>query len=111
MQIRGKTVLLHEQTVTGKDPFGKNITSESLVEVENVLLEPADYSAIVDELNITGKRLAFILHIPKGDTHNWEDTKVDFYGKTFKTFGPVMEYQEELTPLDWNKRVKVEKFD
>ena len=48
MQIRGKTVLLHEQTVTGKDPFGKNITSESLVEVENVLLEPADYYAIVD---------------------------------------------------------------
>ena len=70
MQIRGKTVLLHEQTVKGKDPFSKNITTESLVEVENVLLEPADYSAIVDEFNITGKRLAFILHIPIGDSFN-----------------------------------------
>lgn len=109
--IKGRTILLHVQTVTGTDLFGKDIKESTTVEVQNVLIQPAEAEDVVSELQLTGKRLAYILHIPKGDTHVWTDTKVEFFGQTFATYGPVMEFQTELVPLDWDRRIKVEKYE
>ena len=58
-----------------------------------------------------GKYIAYILHIPKGDTHNWDDATVEFYGSKWKTYGNEIIYDEDLTPLDWNKQVKVERYE
>lgn len=109
--IKGRTVVLHEMTQTGVDDFNHPIMIESLVEVENVLIEPASNDAILSEIQMTGKRVAYILHIPKGDTHNWKDAVVDFYGQSWKTFGDCLIYDEDLTPLSWNKKVKVESYE
>ena len=109
--IKGKTITLHEMTQTGLDPFGNPEFASTTVNVDNVLIEPASADAVVAELQLNGKHLAYILHIPKGDTHTWTDTKVEFYGKTFNTYGGVMEYDEDMTPLDWNKKVKVEAYE
>lgn len=49
----------------------------------------------------------YTLSIPKGDTHNWEDSVIEFWGKKWKSFGTVIKYQEELVPLEWNGKVKV----
>lgn len=49
----------------------------------------------------------FTLAIPKGDTHNWLDAKVEFFGRTFRTVGYPKEGIDELLPLAWNKQVSV----
>ena len=65
---------------------------------------------VISELNLSGKRIAYVLAIPKGDTHTWEDTEVEFWGMTFKTVGIPTQGIEENLPLSWNKKVKVERY-
>ena len=47
----------------------------------------------------------------KGDTHDWAGCRVDFFGQSFRVFGPSQQYIESLVPLDWNKKVKVERYE
>lgn len=109
--LKGRTILLHEKTQTGVDPFDNPIYTQSNVYVGNVLIEPATNEAVLNEYELNGKHLAYVLHIPKDDTHNWEDTEVEFYGKTWRTYGDCLIYDENLTPLSWNKKVKVERYE
>lgn len=111
MEIKGQTVKLHIKTSSGQDPFGNETFIETIEEVENVLCEPASNDAVVAELQLSGKHVVYILHIPKGDTHNWEDTIVEFNGKTWRTFGDCLIYDEKMTPLSWNKKIKVERYE
>lgn len=108
--IKGRTITLHEMIPDGVDDFNNPIMTENVVEVENVLIEPASNDAILSEIQMSGKHVVYYLHIPKGDTHNWTDAVVDFYGQSWKVFGDALIYDEELTPLSWNKKIKVESY-
>lgn len=108
--MRGITVLLHVKTESGFDEFGAPIYTDEVIPVDNVLIgEPSSDQAMQD-LNLYGKRLAYTLAIPKGDTHIWTDTVVEFFGQTFRTYGEPTQGIESLIPLSWNKKVKVEKY-
>lgn len=108
--LKGITVTLIDKVETGKDPFGNPIYEDKEIEVENVLISPTSSDDIVNQLTLTGKKAIYTLAIPKEDTHNWEDKKVRFFGKTWCTFGESLEGIEELIPLDWNKKVMVEHY-
>lgn len=108
--IKGITVKLHETVQTGTDRLNHPIYSENLVDVPNVLVCPSTSDDLVSELQLSGKRAEYVLCIPKSDKHIWEDRKVDFFGHTWKTLGFVQELIEENTPLDWNKKIKVERY-
>ena len=107
----GITILLYEKTKTGTDNFGRPEYSESVIEVENVIVGEPSAQEIIDTLNLTGKRLAFTLGIPKGDTHTWTDRKVGFFGEVFHVIGPPSQGIDDLIPLAWNKKVQVERFE
>lgn len=66
---------------------------------------------VVNEINLSGKRIAYVLAIPKGDTHTWENTEVEFWGMTFKTVGIPTQGIDDNIPLQWNKKVKVERYE
>ena len=108
--IKGITVLLYEKTQTGVDGFNKPIYKEIAVPVENVLVAPATADDIVSNTDLTGKKVVYTLGIPKGDTHDWKDKKVEFFGETFMTFGFPTKGIDELIPSDWNMKVTVEKY-
>ncbi|MFP7370919.1 hypothetical protein SFC12_02150 [Lactococcus lactis] len=108
--IKGITVTLIDNVETGKDPFGNPIYEDKKIEVNNVLVSPTSSDDIVNHLTLTGKKAIYTLAIPKGDTHDWEDKKVQFFGKTWRTFGEPLEGIEELIPLDWNMKVMVEHY-
>lgn len=97
-------------TKTGTDPFGKPIYEETDIDVENVLVSPTSTDDIVNQLTLTGKKAVYTLAIPKGDTNDWEDKEVKFFGKRWRTFGFPIEGIEDLIPLDWNKKVMVERY-
>lgn len=109
--MQGITIKLIEKVTTGTDPFGRPIEEETEVEVENVLVSPASAEDVINELSISGKHIVYNMAIPKGDTHVWENTTVEFFGRRFRTVGIPKEGIEELIPLDWNKQISVEVYE
>ena len=106
--IKGITVTLYERTQTGTDPANRPTYTETPIEVENVLVAPLSDDEIIQTLNLTGRRARYQLGIPKGDTHEWENCRVSFFGETWRVIGHPTEGIEALLPLGWNKKVKVE---
>lgn len=109
--IKGITVTLINKQQVGTDPFGAPIYKDVEVDVDNVLVSPASTDDIVNQLNIDGKKTVYTLAIPKGDTNDWEDAEVYFFDKKWRTFGFVTQGIDHLIPLDWNKKVKVERYE
>ena len=111
MQIKGITVTLYEKTQTSVDAFGAPVYTDVPVKIDNVLVAPVSGDEIVNDLDLYGKKAVYQLGIPKGDTHNWENAHVDFFGESWQTFGAPVEGIEDMIPLAWNKKVKVARYD
>ena len=114
-RLKGRTVILYDKVQTGVDPFNHPVYEEHPTEVENVLIgEPTDQE-VLDTLNLTGKRTAYVLGIPKGDFNIWTDRRVelpsDFPPGKYRVIGKPIGGQEELIPLSWNQKARVEKYE
>ena len=107
--IKGITIQLMTRTEKGKDSFGTMQYVEEWVDVHNVLVGEPTTDEVTETLSLTGKKLAYVLAIPKGDTHEWRDRKVRFFGESFRTIGMPTQGIEALIPLSWNKKVRVER--
>lgn len=110
-RLRGISIILYTKNKVGEDEFGAPVYEELPEVVNDVLIGEPEGSDVTDTLNLTGKRLAYTLAIPKGDTHEWRDRKVEFFGRKFRTFGEPVEGIEGMIPLRWNKKVKVERYE
>lgn len=108
--MQGITITLYNRTQTGTDEFNAPIYTETAEQIENVLIGEPSTDDITDTLTLYGKRLAYTLGIPKGDTHTWTDRTVEFFGERFRTIGEPTMGIEHLIPLSWNKKVKVERY-
>jgi len=104
------TIILVDKVETGKDPFGSPIYEDIEMDVNNVLVSPTSSDDVVNQMSLTGKKAVYTLAIPKGDRHDWEDKEVKFFGQRWRTFGVPLEGIEDLIPLDWNKKVMVERY-
>lgn len=109
--IKGITVILVDKISDGVDPFGTPIYRDAEIPVDNVLVTPSTTDDMVNQLNLKGKKAVYTLAIPKGDEHDWEDKEVRFFGQTWRTFGFVTQGIDHLIPLDWNKKVMVERYE
>lgn len=110
MSIKGITVTLVSKQETGKDPFGEPIYEDVKIEVDNVLISPTTSDDIVNQMTLTGKKAVYTLAIPKDDTNIWEDQEVRFFGEKWRVFGIPLQGIDHLIPLDWNKKVMVERY-
>lgn len=108
--IKGITVSLAVKTESGKDSFNAPIYTTEWVNVENVLAEPTSTDDIISDTNLEGKREDLRLCIPKSDSHDWENTTVRFWGKTYKTYGYEMQWIEENVPLSWNRKIRIKRI-
>ena len=106
--IRGITITLYDSVQTGVDGFNRPTFQVIPVLVDNVLVIPMSETEVLDTLNLTGRRAIYQLAIPEGDQHDWTDKDVSFWGKRFHTVGNALEGINDLIPLDWNKKVRVE---
>lgn len=110
-KIKGIRVTLVDRIEVDKDPFGNPVYKDKEIQVDNVLVAPVSTEDIVNSLELEGKKAVYILGIPKGDTNNWENKEIRFFGQRFKSFGKVTQGIDHLIPLDWNKKVKVEAYE
>lgn len=109
--IRGIDVILYNSIEIGRDDFNNPITEETAITVENVLVTPVSTADVLDGVNLNGKTAVYQLCIPKGDTNNWTNAVVEFYGEKWRTIGVPKQYIEELLPLSWNKQINVERYE
>jgi hypothetical protein len=108
--MKGTTIQLVVNTQSGTDPFGVPIHTEELVDVPDVLVgSPTTYD-ITDSLNLYGKKIEYMLGIPKGDTHNWTDAEVIIWGNRYRTFGYPITGEQANIPLRWGQNVRVERY-
>lgn len=106
--IKGIPIVLFDKTETGADEFGAPIYKETAEVVQNVLVSPSTTQEILDATSLFGKSAKYTLGIPKGDSHEWENKRVLFFGKTWRTFGFQLVGIDELVPTSWNGKVMVE---
>ena len=109
--MKTTTVKLLVKTITGYDGFGEPIYSEVTEDVPGVLVGSPSADDIVSATQLYGKKITYVLGIPKGDTHNWVDAEVEIWGERYRTFGFPTTGEPENIPLKWGKNVKVERYD
>ena len=116
-RLQGITVTLYELEQTGADDCGAPIYEENPVNVDNVLVGEPSTDDITTSVSLYGKKITYMLGIPKGDTHDWMDKKVswtDAYGltHTVKTFGyPITGVEENIPPqIPWHMKVRCEAY-
>lgn len=108
--MKGVTIDLYNRVQSGVDDFNRPIYRETVEQIDNVLIGEPSTQEVVDELNLSGKTLAYTLAIPKGDAHEWENKRVGFFGEIFEVIGKPTQGLDHLIPLSWNKKVKVSRY-
>lgn len=112
LEIKGETVILWVPQTSEEDPFGHTVEGDlTPVTVENVLITPGESADVIDTTNLSGKHIAYTLHIPKGDTHDWTGRKVTVRGEDYRTVGKARYYTSENVPLSWNGEIMVEQYE
>lgn len=109
--MRGVTVTLHVKTQTGVDGMNNPVYAVSKVQVANVLVGEPTTDEIDSSISLYGKKIQYMLGLPKGDTHVWTDTEVEIFGETFRTFGDMIQGIEANVPTPWHKKVRVERCE
>lgn len=109
--MKGIPITLYNKVEIGRDAFNKPVYNDVPETVENVLIEAISSTEVLETLSLTGRRAIYRLGIPKGDQHDWTDKKVSFFGQDFRTIGIPIEGIEEMIPLEWNKKVTVERYE
>lgn len=108
--MKTTTIQLLVKTKHGEDPFGAPIESEEYVDVEGVLVGQPTSDDVANALSMYDKKIAYILGIPKGDTHDWIDAEVIIWGNRFRTVGYPITGEESNIPMMWGKNVQVEHY-
>nr|DAX27477.1 MAG TPA: Minor capsid protein [Caudoviricetes sp.] len=109
--IKGITVILFDTITQGFNELGEPIKEVKPIEIENVLVAPSSTDDVTNTTNLTGRKAVYTLAIPKGDEHDWENKKVAFFGKEWRVVGIPQEGINGLIPLNWNKKVIVERYE
>ena len=108
--MKTETIKLIVKNSPSENPFGEPIGEETEIEVSGVLIGQPSTEDLTATLQLYGKRIAYVLGIPKGDTNDWTDKEVEFWGQRFRTIGyPETGIQGNI-PLSWGKNVKVEAY-
>lgn len=112
--LRGVPVTLYVRTATEtKDAFGREQYTETATVIDNVLIQPLQRTTDVptETTNITGEKTSYILGIPKTDTHDWKNCRVDFFGNSYRTESGEWQGIDDLIPGDWNRKIVARRYD
>lgn len=110
-KLHGITVTLYNREETGRDALNNPIYGLVASEVDNVLIGSPSSSDITSSIDLDGKRIDYVLGIPKGDENTWTDALVSFFGGYYETLGEPIAGHQDLIPLSWGQNVKVARFD
>lgn len=111
MGLKGTTIQIAVRTQTGTDPFGAPIYETIYEDVKDVLVGTPTTDDIKASVELFGKKVEYILGIPKGDTHNWIDADIKIWNQKYKSFGFPITGEPENIPLRWGQNVRVARYE
>ena len=101
--MRGITIVLYKKEQIGVDAFNRPIYEKKREEIADVLIAPAQEQEILDTLNLTGRKAVYTLAIPKGDTHEWENSDRNA-GSGARSSDPASVEQESESGMLWHRK-------
>lgn len=108
--MKTMTVQLAVKTEGAPDPFGMPTETEELIDIPGCLVGQPSTDDIAQTMEMYGKKIAYVVGVPKGDEHSWVDTDVIIWGERYRTIGyPETGIQGNI-PLKWGQNVKVERY-
>ena len=107
----GTTVVLQQRMPADVDAMNNPVYTYTDVPVYNVLVGEPSTDDVTSSISLYGKKIVYMLGLPKGDTHDWTDTTVTIFGEKFRTFGDVIQGIEANIPTPWHKKVRVERYE
>ena len=128
--MKGMTIYLVKKVQIGIDDFGMPVYSDDLYPdgsvypsdnlfpgggtileaVDDCLVGQPTTDDVTNTLALYGKKAEYVIGIPKGDTHNWVDVEIEFFGARFRTIGYPMTGIQANIPLRWGQNIKVERY-
>lgn len=111
MWLNRTTVRVAAITETGVDAFHRPTTTKTWENVSGCVVGSPSSDDVTNEMNLTGKRIAYVILIPKGDAHNWENTEVEIGGEVFKTIGAPVRSFANLPNIPCDQRISVERYE
>lgn len=112
--MKGIEITLIGKTLDGTDSFNQPVYKDTQTTVSDVLVGEPSSTDIENNLTTYGKRTAYTLAIPKGDTNTWEGAEVVLpspFSGTYKVIGKPTAGIEANIPLRWNKKVHLEQIE
>ena len=110
--MKGYDVILIQKTQTGTDPFGNPIYTETQETVKDCLIGQPSSDDVTSSVELYGKKVAYTIGIPKGDTHDWTaGKKVRFFDEDWRIIGMPTLGIEVMIPTTWNTKVQVERYE
>ena len=110
----GIDVTLISKVQVGVSGFNYPVYEDVEITVSNVLVGEPTTDDIESNLTTYGQKTSYTLGIPKGDTNVWEEGEVilpvPFEGR-YKVIGHPTAGIEENIPLQWNKKVNLERLE
>ena len=133
--MKGMTIYLVKKIQIGVDGFNQPIYTEDglfpadevypsaelypnpvmLEAVDDCLVGQPSADDVTNTLALYGKKIAYTVGIPKGDTHDWTNKRVEWtdrYGThVVKTFGVPITGIEANIPGPWHMKVRCEAYE
>ena len=109
--LKGIEIILMDKVENGVEEFNHPIFVDKEIVVKNVLVAPVKTEDVLNIVNLTGKKAEYLLGLPKGDANTWENREVVFFGKKWRTIGIPQEGIESMIPLNWNRKIMVERYE
>lgn len=112
--MKGIEITLISKTADGLDAFNQPVYKDTKVTIADVLVGEPSTTDIENNLTAYGKRTAYTLAIPKGDTNVWEGAEVELpapFDGTYRVIGDAIAGIEANIPLRWNKKVHLEQIE
>lgn len=110
-KIKGVSVTLYTEEFKGRDKDGNDIFETTPVVVDDVLVGEPTTDDITTSTDLYGKKIVYILGIPKTDDHNWMDKVVEIFGSKYRTFGFPMKGIDSNIPGHRSTKIRVERYE
>lgn len=111
MVLNKTTIQIKTRTKAGIDALNRPVYAEAWEEVSGCVVGSPDSEDIESEMNLSGKRIAYEILLPKDDAHTWAGASVRIGSKVYRVIGDVKESFLNLPHIPCNKRISVEAYE
>lgn len=111
MVLNQTTIQIKTRTQTGKDALNHPIYSEVWEDVSGCVVGSPSSEDIENEMNLSGKRIAYEVFLPNDDAHTWAGSEVKINNKPYRVIGDVKESFVSFSHIPCNKLISVEAYE